>query len=85
MTVLSNADRQICADLLNQSVSSERDTFTTLNKADIRAAVNALDDFFEANGAAINSAIPQPARSALTTGQKAKLITFVIRRRYLGV
>jgi hypothetical protein len=52
-------------------------------KADLRAAVDALDQYLSDNGAAINTAIPQPARSALTTPQKARLLMLVIQRRYL--
>jgi hypothetical protein len=54
-----------------------------VTKADLRAAVDALDDFLNTNAAAINTAIPQPARGALTTTQKAKLLMFVIRQRYV--
>lgn len=55
----------------------------TILKADVRAAFNALDTFFNSNAATINSALPQPARSSLTTEQKARLLMAVIRKRYL--
>lgn len=61
----------------------ETGTVTNLLKADIRAAVDALDDFMDANAATINAAIPLPARSRLTAKQKARLLTLVIYRRYL--
>lgn len=35
----------------------------SLTKAEFRAPIDALDSFFEANAAAINTAIPQPARA----------------------
>jgi hypothetical protein len=54
-----------------------------LTKGDIRAAVNAIDDFLVTNATALNSAIPQPARAALSTTQKALLLTAVVRQRYL--
>ena len=53
-----------------------------LTKADLRAAVDALDAFLESNSAAINSAIPQPARGALTARQKAMLLVHVVDQRY---
>jgi len=56
----------------------------TLTKDDLVAAVGGLDDFLEANAAAINQAIPQPARGALTAPQKAALLSFVAMRRYGG-
>jgi hypothetical protein len=54
-----------------------------LSKADLRAAVNAIDGWIDSNAAALNAVIPQPARSALTTSQKAQLLTLVVARRYI--
>ena len=54
-----------------------------LTKADLRAAVDALDTFMHTNAAALNTAMPQPARSALSTAQKAHMLMIVIQRRYL--
>lgn len=53
-----------------------------LSKADLRAAVDAIDDFLEANASAINNAIPQPARGALTVSQKARLLAYVTLKRF---
>jgi hypothetical protein len=55
-----------------------------LTKADLRAALNGLDDFVSTNQTAINNAIPQPARSALTTSQKARLLMYVVQKRYVA-
>jgi hypothetical protein len=55
----------------------------SITKADLRAAVNALDDFMSTNATAVNTAIPQPARSALSTAQKAYMLMLVIQRRYI--
>jgi hypothetical protein len=57
---------------------------TGLLKADIAAAANGLDTYIHSNAVAINNAIPQPARSALTTAQKSKLLTLVLQARYEG-
>jgi len=54
----------------------------TLLKADIRAAVNGLDDFLENNWTLINQSIPQPARGELTRRQKAMLLLHVITERF---
>lgn len=54
-----------------------------VTKTDLRAAVDGLDTFLNNNGAAINSAIPQPARGALSTGQKAIVFTAVQIARYM--
>jgi hypothetical protein len=55
-----------------------------ITKADLRAAVNALDDFLETNASAINTAIPQPARGSLSAAQKARLLGYVATKRWGG-
>lgn len=55
-----------------------------ITKADLRAAVDALDTWLDANAATINQAIPQPARGALTASQKARLLTMVVTARFGG-
>ena len=82
MAVLSDADRLELWAEYQRELSTVREPLA-LTKADLRAAVNALDDFLNTNAGTINSAIPQPARSALTTAQKARLLMFVIRQRYM--
>jgi len=51
-------------------------------KPDLRAAVNAMDQWIDDNATAFNLAIPQPARGVLTTRQKAWLFSLVIKRRF---
>lgn len=81
MAVLSNADRAA----VSHDFQCDRTTGTLagLVKPDILAAVNALDDFMNTNATAVNNAIPQPARGALTTTQKAFLLQWVIQKRYV--
>jgi len=55
-----------------------------ITKAELRAAVDALDDFLDANATALNNALPQPARGALSTAQKARLLSYVTLRRWGG-
>jgi hypothetical protein len=51
-------------------------------KADLRAAINAADAWVDAAASSFNAALPQPARGALTSKQKARLLTLVVQRRY---
>ena len=54
-----------------------------ITKAQLLAVVNALDDWWEATGAAAgNAAIPQPQRNILTTKQKARLFVALLEARY---
>lgn len=79
MAVLSDPNRaELMADWMRENRSA-----VGITKSDLRASVNALDAFLDTNAAAINAAIPQPARGVLSTAQKAHLLMFVIRQRYV--
>jgi hypothetical protein len=83
MPVLDEASR---AALWAEFMRDDTGSFGSVTKADLRAAVDALDTFLNTNAAAVNNAIPQPARSELTTRQKAMLLMYVISRRFkMGV
>lgn len=84
MAVLGEQDRAgLWAELMAE-LSAEREPVAGLTKTDLRAAVDAIDSFLSTNAAAINAAIPQPARGALSAAQKARLLVAVVRRRYLA-
>lgn len=79
MAVLIDQDRfDVWADFMRQSFGD-----IGITKTELRAAVNALDDFMNTNAATINNAIPLPARTSLTTAQKAALLNFVVAKRYI--
>lgn len=78
MAVLSDVDRiDIWADWMRRNSDP-----VSILKADLRAAVDAIDAWVDANAAAFNAAIPQPARSALTAHQKARIRALVIQRHF---
>lgn len=80
MAVLNETDRaSVWRSFIQRNLG-----LSGLTKAELRAAVDALDDFFDANATAINNAIPLPARTALTSAQKALLLVHVIDQRYLS-
>lgn len=81
MAVLSDIDRTAVSAEIQRQLSDAHES-CGVTKAQLRAAIDALDDFLEANAAALNSAIPQPARGALTTAQKARLLAYVALRRW---
>ncbi len=64
--------------------SDQSDTWASVSigNQDIRAAVNALDDWFNAEASTINDALPEPAKSGLTTSQKSWLVTNLVDVRY---
>jgi hypothetical protein len=82
MTILIDQDRfDVWADIM-RLVSADKETVST-TKTDLRAAVNAVDDWVNTNASGLNTAIPQPARSALSSTQKARLLMLVIQKRFI--
>lgn len=81
MAALSNQERADINTLFQQQAS---DTHSSLavTKPQLRAAVDAIDQWIDDNATSFNSAIPQPARSALTAKQKAWLFKLVMNRRF---
>jgi hypothetical protein len=53
----------------------------TVDHTEVVAAVAAMDDWIEANGAAINAALPLPFRTTATAAQKTLLFCFVALKR----
>jgi hypothetical protein len=79
MAVLTEQDRVA----IWTEVQRTPDNPGTITKADFRAAVDAADDWVDANSNAFNVAIPQPARSAMTAKQKARLLLHVVEKRWV--
>ena len=82
MAILPDADRQALWARFMAEMSSRREPCGFLTKADLRAAVNAIDNWVEVNAAAFNQAVPFPARTQVTARQKAELLFLVVRRRF---
>ena len=81
MAVLSPADRAtLWAEMMREM--SALGMPCGITKAELRAAVDAADAWADANAAGYNTALPQPARSTLTARQKARLLSYVILRRF---
>lgn len=85
MAVLTDADRKdIWASIMRQEEISVKLTpaVTGLLKLELRAAVDAIDQWISDNAASFNAAIPQPARSALSSSQKAAILSYIASKRY---
>ena len=53
-----------------------------VTKSDIRAAINAADDWADTNAASFNSALPTAFRTTASAGQKALLLAAVALARF---
>lgn len=82
MALDATARRKVFRDFAK--VFNDPATPATITKTDLIAAVGGIDDYFDANAVAMNQAIPQPARGALSAGQKALLFSLVAMARYGG-
>jgi hypothetical protein len=79
MAILDEAARLACwLQLMRENTT----TFGAMTKTELRAAIDAADQWAEDNASAFNLAIPQPARGALSAKQKALLLMLVVAKRY---
>jgi len=53
-----------------------------VTKADLKAAIDAADNWVDANAAAFNSALPAAARTGMTARQKARLLLHIVSKRW---
>jgi hypothetical protein len=67
---------EVWADLMRRRVFPPG-----LLKSEIRAALNAADDWVDANAASYNTALPQPYRGAADPDQKAILLALICLKR----
>ena len=81
MAVMSGASRQEAWAEYMRQVSNDGETIT-VSKPELRAALDAADQWASDNAAAFNSALPAAARTKLTTSQKARLLAFIVTKRY---
>lgn len=81
MALLTNQDRRELWAKFMREASAIWEKLG-LSKSDLRAAVDATDQWIEDNQASFNQAIPLPARTALTQKQKVRLFMEVAKRKY---
>ncbi len=68
---------------IRDKIMRTADNCGEITKPQLIEVVDALDDWWEATGAAAgNAAIPQPQRGILTTKQKARLFLALLEARY---
>lgn len=83
MATMTIQDRATVHAEMMRDLSLSLESVATL-KADLRAAIDAADQWVSDNSASYNTALPAAARTTLTTPQKARLLMLVLRRRFLS-
>ena len=81
MATLSESDRIAIWEKWMRRMSQNRQNIPLL-KLEVRAAVDSIDDWVDANAASFNDALPAAAKANLTAAQKAELLSFVVLRRF---
>lgn len=79
MAVLSDPDRVT----VWAQIQRDNTNLINVNKTELRAAINAADDWANTNAASFNSALPAAAQGGLTGRQKALLLLYVVRQRWV--
>lgn len=81
MATLSEQDRQRIWRGLMRYWSNLRVPISSLNKNELRNAVDATDNWIESNQGSFNNALPEPAKSNLSQAQKTLLFCVVALAR----
>lgn len=77
---LSEGDRQDVTAKL-QRLAQWKVLSCGITKAELKAAIDAADDWIEANQASFNSALPTAARTILSLVQKTLILCYVAMKR----
>lgn len=81
MAILTNDDRrELWAEYMKYS-SNIREKLG-LAKTELRAAVDATDQWINDNQVSFNNSLPSPAKAALTGKQKVRLFMAVAKKRF---
>lgn len=88
---LADGDRVTAARRLADRMFVEGDVTANLNLDDIKAAINAIDDTFDALASTLTgaqtvqqnfiAALPEPFKTTSTAGQKGLVVAFVVMKR----
>lgn len=82
MAELSESQRAEVSAGFQRDVSRVREELGALTKAQLRAAVDAVDTWVDDNAVSFNNAFPSPAKAELTNQQKVRILWYVVERRF---
>lgn len=81
MALMLDADRIEVRREIGEILSIARQEIS-INKTELKAAVDAIDQYLSDNAVTINNTLPAIAQANLTKQQKAMLMAYVALRRY---
>lgn len=81
MAVMNDANRIAVWTKYMQDISAIGEA-CAITKVQLRAAIDAADQWVSDNASSFNSALPTAARNNLTAAQKSRLLRCVLMRRF---
>ena len=81
MATLTEQQRAEAHAKAMREASADHDVFG-ITKSELRAGIDAADEWINTNAALFNAALPLVVRQNLTAKQKARLLVWVIEKRY---
>jgi uncharacterized protein YaiE (UPF0345 family) len=81
MAVLNAANRQQAYVDFIDSMKLSGESLAVI-KSDLKAAIDATDDWVDSNAVSFNNSLPAAAKANLTVKQKARLLVYVIKKRF---
>ena len=81
MAVLSTENRDIVYSEAATVMNTDSEP-CPVTRAQLKQTIADIDAWIDANAASFNTAISQPMRGALSTRQKARLMMYVLKRRF---
>lgn len=83
MTTLGDDDRRAIWGKFMSDASARRELIGSgITKQELRAVVDAIDQWIDDNAAAFNAVLPEPGRTQLTTKQKVEIFMAIVKRRW---
>ena len=82
MALTDDQRKLIWADFMQKASARQELIGTTLTKAQLRDAVNAIDIWIDDNAVDFNNSLPSEAKTQLTQKQKYELFKLVLTLKY---
>lgn len=76
-----DADRTATMRQFAKKIFQEVGTTANMDTVELKAAVDAVDGWVDANQASYNTALPVPFKTTATAQQKALLLVYVVMKR----
>jgi len=79
--VMTNTDRIAVMRQFAKKIFQDAKATANMDTVELKAAVDAVDGWVDANRGPYNNALPAPFKTTATPQQKALLLTYVVMKR----